>query len=77
MLRVPTEATVKEKTKTCTDRRHPRTTEDHKLSKKCLIYASRHIIINAEGQEETSKFRMGKSHWVIDICYNPSKRIQL
>ena len=65
------------KTKTCTDRRHPRTTEDRKLFKESLIRARRHIIINADCEEETNKSRIGRSHWVTDICYNLSKRIQL
>ena len=77
VLPIAREATTEEKMKTCTDRRHPRTTEDRKLFKESLIRARRHIISNADGKEETSNSRMGRSHWVTDICYNPSKRIQL
>ena len=49
----------------------PRITEDYKLSKKIWIHASRHIIINTDGEEETMKFSpIGRGHWVTDNCYN-------
>ena len=38
------------------------TTEDHKLVKKVWIHASRHIIINTDGEEETGKAQMGRGH---------------
>ena len=44
-------------------------TVKNKLVKKMLIHASRRIIINTDGEEETGKPWMGRGHWVINICY--------
>ena len=41
------------------------------------IHASRHTIINTDVEEDTGKFRMERSHWVIDICVNVSKLNEL
>jgi len=43
--------------------------EDHKLFKKIWIHASRHIMINTEGDEETGKSQLGRDHWVTEINY--------
>ena len=69
---LPTEATIVEKTNTCTDRRHstyhlrPQIIEENLDSfvKTC------HII---DGKEETGKSRMGGGHWVSDVYSNRSK----
>ena len=45
----------------------PRKIKDHKLFKKTWIHASRHIIINTDGKEETGKSQIGRGHWVTDI----------
>ena len=37
------------------------------------VHASRHIIINTYGKEETGKSQMGRGHWVTDVCYNRSE----
>ena len=48
----------------------PRTIKDHRLFQN---HASRHIIINTDGEEETGiKSGIGRGHWVTDICYNHS-----
>ena len=44
-----------------------RTIKEHKVFEKSGIYVSAHI--NTDGEEETRKFRMGRGHWVTDICY--------
>ena len=46
-----------------------RITEVHKLFKKICIHSSRHIIINTDAEEEAGKCRMGRGHWVTDVCY--------
>ena len=57
MLPLSTKATVEENTNTCSDRRC--TTEDHNVFKKFWIHASRHIIINTDGEGD-SKDSTGK-----------------
>ena len=60
------------KNKTCTDRRRTTYQEDHKpfkKKKKKCIHASRQIMINTYGEDETGKSRMGMGHRVTDICY--------
>ena len=47
----------------------PRATEDQKLFTKMWIHAPRHLIINTGSEEGTGKFRMGRGHWVGDVCY--------
>ena len=37
------------------------------------IHASRDIIINTDGEEETGKSRMGRGHRITDICYYPNE----
>ena len=75
VLTFPTEAAIEEIMNTCADRRHtPRTIYDLKLFTNIWIYASKHIIIDTEGEEETGKSRMGRGHNVVtDICYNRSE----
>lgn len=34
------------------------------------ISASRRLIINTGSEEETGQSRLGRGHWVVDICYN-------
>ena len=48
----------------------PRTIDDHTLFKTIWIHASIHIITNTNGEEEKGNSRMGKGHWVTDVCYN-------
>ena len=61
-----TKATIEEKTNTCTDRRH--TTEDNNNFKKSFIHES-----TQTAKIETGKSRMGRNHWVTDICYNSNE----
>ena len=52
-----------------------RPTEDNKSfkkeKKKKFIHASKHLVINTDGEEETGKSRMGRSHWDIAANVNP------
>ena len=44
----------------------------HNQQRKIWIDASRHIVINTDGEKETGDTRMGRGHWVSDICYDRS-----
>ena len=44
--------------------------EERKLFKKIWIHASRDIIINTGGEDETGNPRFGRGHWVTGTCYN-------
>ena len=73
MQPLPTEAVTEETVRTDAT---PSATEDHILFiyfKSVWIHASRHIIVNTDGDEETGKSRMQKGHWLTDVCYNRSE----
>ena len=72
MLPLPTEATIEEKATLGRSDAVLRTIDDHKLFKKILIHASRQIIINTDGVEETGNYQMVRGHWITDIYYNRS-----
>ena len=58
MLESPIEANIEEKTNICTDRRHPRTSESHKLFKNFLFtHQDTSISALTMGGEETGKSR--------------------
>ena len=44
--------------------------EDHKLFKNIWIHTWRHIVMDADGVDETGQSGMGKGRSVTDICYN-------
>lgn len=69
MLLLPTDATEEKTTHVQTDA-ILHAIEDHKLFKKLWIHASKHSIINPDGEGETGKSQMGKGYWVTDICYS-------
>ena len=70
MLPLLTEAIIEEKTILVQTDIIPGTVEDHKLFNNIWIQASRHIIINTDGEEQAGKSCMIRSHWVTDISYN-------
>ena len=51
----------------------PHTTEDPKLLTKIWIHASRYIIIDTDGKEETGKSQMWRGQDITDIFYNQSE----
>ena len=63
-----TEDTTEKKTLVRTEA-IPHIIEDHKLFKKIRIQASRHIIINTEGEDETGKPRTVTGHWATITGY--------
>ena len=64
----PTEASIEEKTKTCTDWCHPTYHDDNKL----FICASRHIIINTGGKGDrkilNGKRSLGHLHLLLSLA---------
>ena len=70
MLPLSTENAAEDKTNTCSIRTNfiPLTIEYHQLFKKMRIHASRHIVINTDGEEGTGKSGKGGSNWVTDVC---------
>ena len=70
LLPLPSEATIEEKTKTCTDQRHGTYHWRHRLFKRIRIHASSQIIFSKSGEEKIGIFWMGRSHWDTDICLN-------
>ena len=74
-LPLPTDATIEQKRNTCTDRRHTTSHWRQKIiqegKKKKFIHASKHPVINTDGEEETGKSRMGRGYWDIAGNLNP------
>ena len=78
MLPLPTDATIKKKTNTCTGRRCPTYHWRHKLSKKMWIQASRHLILKltqtAKRRQKNLNGERVIRQWVTDTCDSHSNR---
>ena len=72
MLPLPTDTTIEQKATLGRSDAILRSIDDHTLFKKIWIHASRQIIINTDGVEETGKSQMVRGHWITDIYFNRS-----